>query len=535
MSTTALDETDELYKLLANSWTEREHEKVRGDSQWTREYLARLTSLPLDELVREPAELRAEKAKLEQDAQQLAFEDYPALIHAQTCRQQVHTALDDLDAHLDGFLETVPELQQACDAFAKMAETLATERRKVIRVMEYHNTLTDLLEIPQLMETCVWNGYFSEAMDLASHVRLLLVKYPLPIVRNIHDQVQASADLMLAQLISHLKRPIKLAAAMNVIGHLRRMDVFESENELRVVFLSCRHKYLSQRLERLKPTDETFSRQAAFDYLKRYIDVMREQMFEIATHYMSVFSHQDQNSILILSDYMTQIVGDIKKTLETYLKQIHDTSALASLLTQIQYCGMSLGRIGLDFRHLFVQAFEDTMRPLILKRIDDATSELVQNLSTNDKPSMRMSASKLGLHQDSAQTQPNQPPMLLVDYPPIAIFTNNILTAFNALRLLPAVSLLKPVSRHLDACFLEIASALRQYADQMTEKYPEEASTVQSFTAAYVRCCVPFLKGCLLDGLYGSVPQAAQDANVEQDDLEALLGAYLPKIEQEGK
>lgn len=532
--TTTLEENDELFNLLTSSWDPQQSEAVRN-SIWTRDYLTRLTSLSLDDLLREPVDLRAEQEKLQQDAQQLAFEDYPAFIHAQTCRRQVDGTLNELDDHLSDFLASVPGLQAACETFSASAKVLAQERSKVTRVLEHQNVLVELLEIPQLMQTCVRNGYYSEAMDLASHVRLLYIRYPLPVVQSIKEQVQALSDLMLVQLIDHLRRPIKLAATMNVIGHLRRMDAFESETELRMVFLRCRHDFLEQRLDRIKrvETSEEKSSQEAFEYLKRYIDVMREQMFEIATHYMSVFPHQDSSSITILSNYMIHLIRTMKATLESHLKWIKDASSLASLLTQIQYCGMSLGRIGLDFRQLFVQGFEDTMRPLILKQLDDATSDLVASISAAEKggsQSLWMSASKLGSLQtqsDDVRRQ-NQPPMLLVDYPPLAVFTNAVLSAFNSLRLLPAVGLLKPIQSHLDACFLEVGGALKQYADLITSRSPAETAVVQSFTAAYVRCCVPFLKSCLRDGIYGDVPQE-ETTGIDDSDLEALLSQYLPR------
>ncbi|KAI7892464.1 oligomeric Golgi complex subunit 8 [Mucor mucedo] len=348
------DNTEDLLQLLTKAWDNPLKATIL-ESKWTRDYLTKLTSLPLDELLHEPAQLLEEQAKAKRDAQQLAFRDYPSFLHAQTCRHQAEETLDGLDEHLAEFVASVPDLQQACEAFGEHAKILKEERGKITSVLEHQNVLTDLLEIPQMMETCVWNGYYSEAMDLASHVRLLQVRYPLSVIGSIQQQVQASSDLMLVQLISHLRKPIRLAAAMNVVGFLRRMDVFESETELKMVFLRCRHDFLQQRLARVKrdiASDDARQQSVdAFEYLKRFVDVMREQMFEIGTQYISIFSNGEQGTLL--SDYMVHITGLIRAALNTYLPMIEDTSALASLLTQLQYCGLSLGRIGLDFRHIF--------------------------------------------------------------------------------------------------------------------------------------------------------------------------------------
>ncbi|KAL9541619.1 hypothetical protein MBANPS3_009024 [Mucor bainieri] len=539
-STAFEDNNDDLLKLLTDSWDTPLKDTIET-SKWTRDYLTKLTSLPLDSLLHEPTELREEQAKAKRDAQQLAFRDYPCFLHAQTCRHQVEETLDGLDVHLGEFLSSVPELQEACELFSQQAKEIKEERAKITRVLEHQSVLTDLLEIPQLMETCVWNGYYSEAMDLACHVRLLQVRYPLSTVKSIHQQVQSSSDLMLVQLISHLRKPIRLAAAMNVVGFLRRMDVFDSETELRMVFLRCRHDFLQQRLARIKRdmSDETRQRSSdAFEYLKKFIDVMREQMFEIGTQYISIFSNEQGT---LLSDYMVHVTELIKAALDTYLPMIEDTSALTSLLTQLQYCGMSLGRIGLDFRHIFVHSFEEAVQPMILRWIDGATEDLVQKITKashestapsawmSSKITSQSSSSNSNANRDEAKRHAFQPPMLLVSYPSLAIFTNGILSAFNALRLLPAISLYLPVQNHLEACFLEIGTSLRQYCDQAASYTPDEVTYLQSYSAAYVRCCLPYLKSCLVDGIYGNLlmPSAADE------DMEALLDTYLPVMKKE--
>ncbi|KAI9300473.1 Dor1-like family-domain-containing protein [Cunninghamella echinulata] len=606
------DDNTDLLHLLTEDWN-KENGDIIKNSKWTKDYLTRLKSLTLEELKNEPFTIRETQQQIQSDAQQLAYEDYPSFLHAQTCRRELDTTLNGLDNHFTGMLSSVPALQAACEQFTMEAKTIMQERSKITRVLEHQHSLVDLLELPQLMDTCVWNGYYTEAMDLASHVRLLYTRYPLSIVGTIHDQVQTSSDLMLVQLISHLRRPIKLAAAMNVIGYLRRMDIFTSETELRLAFLRCRHDFVEQKLEKIKKpslssstttTDDhhvpfstknninknnnqstiaavspspSTSSQETFDYLKKYLDIMREQMFEIATQYMSVFSSKENDTLL--SNYMIQLITLIQHTLTNHLVDIQDTSALASLLTQLQYCGMSLGRVGLDFRQLCVSIFEDAMQPLILKMIDQATSTLVNGtlkiyieentipstwLNTNSitnntnnnnnnsepirndsmsnspssSPTSSTNSPSLSITNNEDATEmitnnnnsnnnkitspqnPYQPPLLLVEYPCIAIFTNGILTTLNALRLLPAIGLYHTVKNHLDACLLEIANAIKQYTDQSIQQYPDEAIYLDSFSSTFTRCCVPFLSRCLIEGIYG---YSMEDNDTVIKDIEALL------------
>ncbi|KAI8997565.1 Dor1-like family-domain-containing protein [Pilobolus umbonatus] len=528
---------DDLLTLINSSWEDKK--QSIDDTQWTRDYLEHLTSLPLNQLLKEPQQLQAEEDNTKEEAQKLAFTEYPSFIRAQQCKEEVEVILSSLDTQLKDFITATSDLEDACQIFEQESAVIKEERSKITRVLEYQYVLTDLLEIPQLMETCVWNGYYSEAMELASHVRLLLVRNPLPIVKTIQEQVQTSSDLMFIQLISHLRKPIRLAAAINVVGFLRRMDVFRSEIELRMVFLRCKHDYVQQKILRIKRDLSEDRHQRSLDtseYLKQYIDIMREQMFETGTQYMSIFSN-DQGTLL--SDYMIHLIRSMKDILTSYLPNIDDTSALNSLLTQLQYCGMSLGRIGLDFRHLFVDLFEDAIKPIILQWIGDATEELlsvISNATTECLAPSSWMASKTVYqkdinHLDDTRRNTFQPPMLLVIYPSLALFTNGVLSAFNALRLLPAISIYEPIKKHLNECFLSINTALEQYSDITRINTPDELTYIQSYKIVFDKCCAPYLESCLSDGIYGNY---SISPSIEDRDMDAAVVVDTADINSSG-
>ncbi|RUP50727.1 Dor1-like family-domain-containing protein [Jimgerdemannia flammicorona] len=559
-------------------------------SEWSKDYLTRLTSMSLDSLSNEPALLSEEQTKIRSELKDLAFREYPSFIHANECRLEVHDTMDQLSSHLATFTRTVPSLESACHDFTAQAALLTQDRARVSTVLDSHQALLDILEIPPLMETCVRNGYYAEAMDLAAHVQRLQLRHPtIPLIAQIADQVRAASELMLTQLVTLLRRPIKLPAAMNVVGYLRRMEAFENEVELRMVFLKCRDDYLRGLVDALKKeslngfNSKVIDRGGveAFEYLKKYIDLQREQLFDIITQYWSIFSEDHVSSasayslplpfsssssassstfsnstaaVTILPDYIVHLLTSFRQTLATHLPQITDISYLSSLLTQLMYCGMSLGRVGLDFRHLVTTYFETSVESIILRLLDaaerDAVSRLVNAKNKHEPPStwmaVKITTSTTPVSTLSSSSLTVTPPTLLMDYPPLATLANDLLSLFNALRLLAPASLLPVIRARLEQAHDAIAVALNAYAaDALAHveavarrkatpaammESESERSIVSAFVAAYARCLVPFVRRALVEGVFGGVGVGIGVEEGAETDLEVRLGEWLPVV-----
>ncbi|KIV95150.1 hypothetical protein PV10_02832 [Exophiala mesophila] len=107
-------------------------------------------------------------------------------------------------------------------------------------------------------------------------------------------------------------------------------------------------------------------------YLKRYIEIFREQSFATISMYRNTFPEPEQESttnsdnanldsssssslhnLLALppavSSFPLHLVSLLTETLQTYLPNITDVTARESLLMQVLYAANSLGRLGADF------------------------------------------------------------------------------------------------------------------------------------------------------------------------------------------
>ena len=282
--------------------------------------------------------------------------------------------------------------------------------------------VTDILDLPALLSSAIssstaqgsaGSANYASALDLHSHIKRLHAIYPdSALVKTIHRQAEDAMQEMTTNLIISLRsQNVKLAAGMRTIGWLRRIAPeldgalrkggSPSEGSLGALFLVCRLSNLLTMLEALDPLRELANQerqrlkssastpksgdwsggQQTERYLKRYIEIFREQSFAIISMFNSIFPQGEAagdgdlnfqfkslglksaapDRLVIDEDdplqplpsavttFPLHLVELLTETLETYLPSVRDKSSRESLLTQVLYCASSLGRLGGDF------------------------------------------------------------------------------------------------------------------------------------------------------------------------------------------
>lgn len=72
----------------------------------------------------------------------------------------------------------------------KEAEEISSNRHMNTLTLNRHTEILEILEIPQLMDTCVRNSYYEEALELAAYVRRLERKYSsIPVIQVFMSRV----------------------------------------------------------------------------------------------------------------------------------------------------------------------------------------------------------------------------------------------------------------------------------------------------------------------------------------------------------
>jgi hypothetical protein len=298
--------------------------------------------------------------------------------------------------------------------------------------------------------TAAASANYASALDLHAHIKRLATLYPASaLISSLSSQAEEEMKTMTTNLIASLQsQGIKLAGAMRTIGWLRRVapeldeswatrqtSIGSGEGSLGAIFLVCRLACLESMLSALDPLrdladQETEKRLGAQNkpdaawavgqqtekYLKKYLEVFREQSFAIISMYKSIFpsalpapgsnehpapavqpspsANPLQPIPSALATFPLHLVDMLFDTLRTYLPNVQDRSSRDSLLTQVLYCAGSLGRLGGDFS-IMIALLEEDLRAAVDS--DDEAEEEIDEEWVEVMKKHRVQASRLEL------------------------------------------------------------------------------------------------------------------------------------------
>lgn len=100
---------------------------------------------------------------------------------------------------MDSLLTKLPQFAQQCQDFSKASSDINTHRRLNSLTLTRNAQLLEILELPQLMDTCIRNGNYEEALELAAYVRRLGKK---------HGQIPIIAVSYCTNLNKHAELPV---------------------------------------------------------------------------------------------------------------------------------------------------------------------------------------------------------------------------------------------------------------------------------------------------------------------------------------
>lgn len=189
------------------------------------------------------------------------------------------------------------------------------------------------------------------------------------------------------------------------------------------------------------------------------------------------------------------------------------------------YFGASFSRYGFDFRPLFIEYFSRTAVNNFRSSLSEANN-LFQQLLQSYTFDQSATASTV-----ETQANPFSPPMILVNYTPIAVYCNSLLSAFNDLRLCCPLSTVATVKKYLTDSIIFTRDILCNYyhSEKLTLTITESQHFLE-FLDILIRIFYPFLSSCL-QALYPD-NQLARELGVSVLEISEKLKLNRLEIDQ---
>ncbi|XP_016925635.3 conserved oligomeric Golgi complex subunit 8 [Drosophila suzukii] len=501
-------------------------DNLRGNPELDN-YLAKLGTCKVEQLRKEQTRLADEARSILEQTQDLAISNYRTFITTAENSRSIFSEFLRSEQQLDTLVGKLPDLSVQCERFLQDSAELNEQRRLNSITLQKNAQLLEVLELPQLMERCIREGRYEEALELAAYAtRLGQHQGHIPVVKSIVRSVEALWHTMLVQLVAQLRTDLQLPKCLQIVGYLRRMQAF-GDNELRLKFLQARDAWLTSCLEAI-PTGD------AQQHLSKTIEITRINLFNIITQYRAIFPEEDgslktQSSLRPLQGvscngdrlfqaWLHNKINDFLQTLEKDLQL--GVGSVETVLGQCMYFGLSFSRVGADFRALMAPIFVGVIRRRFESSVEQVNEQFERELERFTL------INKVALHSHARkQLDPEQesfaPPETLLDFYPLAALCNGYLTALNELRLCAPLALATDVTRCLQHS-LQLASQ-RVLAFYRQEQQAFAGSEREAFT----RLCsclaydlVPYMQRCI----HGVFPPQS---------LTVHLGISLLQLEQQ--
>ena len=220
-------------------------------------------AMGLTRLQSEPARLRADARSLDAELGSLALKNHRVFVEHNDCTNFVAEQRAGVDSCLQQLVSLVHELKADGEGFAIAAQRLSRDYKRNRRTLDYHSSLLELLELPQLMDACVRKNHFDAAIGLlekahkveqrhlylhrtfyaerrtpAEGVRKLAAGQDAPedevlrgicVIQSIAEEMGQLSSELRARLVAVLRTSCPLNQLMSTMSALRQIDTLELE------------------------------------------------------------------------------------------------------------------------------------------------------------------------------------------------------------------------------------------------------------------------------------------------------------------
>eukprot|EP00759_Apiculatamorpha_spiralis_P045252 PhF_6_TR42115/c0_g1_i2/m.63599/K20295/COG8; conserved oligomeric Golgi complex subunit 8 len=403
----------------------------------------------MNSFLKEPQRLANEQQRIRNEMVDLALRHYPVFVSASTHRTKILTELEKCKRATDSIVLGVAGLQSYSDEFGTKAADWKSSRSNLGNLIAQQGRIQEILEAPQLLDTCFRNEMFHEAMLVLQHVRTFVDQHytTVPLIARIAAETEEIVNANVNALVQKLSSPsLPIPLCISIVSLLKRLNVC-TDRDLRYVFLSKRFNYIESSLQEARALATT-----PYAYLSKITSVLKMQLSEVVSQYQTCFpttsdthhrltaydSELDVPCADPLYEHVIKVVTFYQTTAETQLAMIQSGGELASLIDQCLSCCTALSKINLDLTSTFVPLYTSRVYSIFEGFLVNAEKTFVSTMksyrfgasSSNNKSSNNNNNTQGG----------NSNEMSLLLFPPVAYCSNEFLSGCNEIRKCAVIS-----------------------------------------------------------------------------------------------
>ncbi|XP_034192457.1 conserved oligomeric Golgi complex subunit 8 [Osmia lignaria lignaria] len=457
------------------------------------QYLSKLGGYDVDQLNKEPDHLEDEKTLVLQTTQELAFSNYKTFIQTAESSREIFKQFNETENRLNGLVQKIPKFVERCQSFCDTSKDINTHRRINSLTLTRNAELLEVLEMPQLMESCLRSNQYNEALELSQYARQLGTKHgDIPIISSIVAEIENSWSGMVGQVVRSLREDLPLPRCLQLVGLLRSMDAF-TESELRIKFLQARDSWLQNLLTAIPKDDPNL-------HVTKTIELSRIHLFNTITQYRAMFNDDELiipgrdptvNECAIFYHWLEEKISQFLITLEQDLPGV---TSIDSILGQCTYFGLSFGRVGADFTGRMSDIFVRVIGEKFECNVHKTTKKFEKDMESF---TLINKSQKTNVKMTTAIKSEN-PPEQLVEFYPLAEYCNGLILAFNEIRLCPPVALSVFCTNILQESLHTVTKSILLFYKQEQQAFTaSERENMLRFTESLSDQLIPYVQYCI--------------------------------------
>lgn len=324
-------------------------------------------------LVEEIAELDHQLRQIELQLATIANENRDLIVGVTEDVKLVHNTIsEELNKNIAAMKQGLENKIAVDNKAVKKVSQAISANNSILHNMD---SILDIYELPTLCGLCIMQGNYQEALEILTLVKMLTVKFPnLKTFKQLQTQVDYELKLMVRGLIKLLNTNLKQSNILKIFQILNRPNLVASEEDendqtisgnktLKLIYLNSRFKFIMNEVASLQP----LLKLKKLTYLKRYIEIYREHLYNSLSIYHAIFlstglKSDTNDDKLLLHMYIKKLVYLMVEELRTHLPKVQEGENTADevelnslrdgVILQVIYLCRSLSKYSLDFESL---------------------------------------------------------------------------------------------------------------------------------------------------------------------------------------